>query len=161
MTIFQGTFKPPVIGRQQVPIKITGSGYCDVTSDGLGIQGFKQTSKVNSSQLFILFFILFFGLAGLRAIWPEMPNWLMIIPFSVAIFPFTQSQGTDHQSEPIELFIPWQYISDAKLDKDSMAVMICVKKFRHQNERYKGALFFDPLDGADSLLKALQDQVRR
>ena len=161
MTIFEGTFNPPIIGSREAPIKIAGSGFCDVTFDGLRIQGFKQTPIINSSQFVILFLIVLFGVAIIKALWSAMPAWLVntliTAPFTMAIPHFLKGQGTDHQGESIELLIPWDKISSARLDKVSGDLIIHIKKFRHQDERYEGALFFNPSDGSDSLLNALQE----
>jgi hypothetical protein len=163
-TIFEGVFKPPIIGEEHVPIKITGSGQCEATSDGLRIQGFRQKSKVNSSQLFILFFSLLFGMGLVKGLLQqfakiEISNYLIIgIPLLACVYPFMQGAGDDHQGELIQLMIPWDRISGVKLDKKLMCVVIPVKKFRYQNERYQGALFFEPSDGAESFLVALRVQ---
>lgn len=156
MTVFAGTF-PPVIGTDEIPIKITGSGKCEFTSDGLNIRGFKHTPQVSSSLLFILLFVAIFGAMLLKAVWPEIPNWLTLSPFGIFIFPYLQGQGSDHQGESIELLIPWAYVIGAKLDKISPAVIIRIKKYRYKNERYKGALYFHPAHGSEEFLKAFQN----
>jgi hypothetical protein len=167
MAIFEGTFKAPVMGLHEVPIKITGLGRCELTSDGLMIQGFKQMSNINSFQLGILFFAILFAICGIQALWTTMPSWLkngsFMIPFLMTFIQFTKGQGTDHQGESIELFIPWEYILGVKLEKglgqdlDSI-IIILVKKFRYHNDRYEGGLFFYPSNGIDPLLDALQDR---
>ena len=164
MTIFEWTFKPPVIGSQHIPIKITGSGRCELRSDGLQIQGFRQTPKISSSQVFILFFSLFFGLVFIKVSLQAyakitIPDqWIAIITFMVGISPFILGLGTDHQGEFIQLLIPWKNISKAKLDKKSICVLILVEKFRYQGECYQGALYFEPSNGVDTLLMALHAQ---
>jgi hypothetical protein len=163
-TVFEGIFKPPVIGSTHTPIKISGSGQCEVALDGLKIKGFRQKTKVNSSQLIILFLSLSFGLAILKEILKiyakiEIPDhWIVVIPSLACIYPFISGGGSDHQGELIQLLIPWEHIAGARLDKQSMCVVILVKNFRHQNERYKGDLFFYPSDGAEPFLTALHAQ---
>ncbi|WP_299415280.1 hypothetical protein [Acaryochloris sp. IP29b_bin.148] len=157
MTVFEGSFKPPVIGADEVPIKITGLGKCELTSDGLNIQGFKHTPKVSSSLLFILFFVAFFGIILLRVVWPGIPTWLNVLPLGVVVAPYLRGQGSDHQDEPIELWVPWEYVAGAKLEKISPAVIIRIKKYRYKNECYKGALYFHPVNESDEFLKALQE----
>jgi hypothetical protein len=158
MVKIEGMFKPPIIGSQEAPIKIAGPGQCEVTSHGLKIIGFKQISKVNTFQLLALFFGLFFGLAIIKgAVWRTMPNGLISIPFAVAIYPYIQGQGNDYrQGEAIELLVPWENIIYARLDKVSNVVIIRVQKFRHQGDRYQGALFFDPTDGSAAMLDTLR-----
>lgn len=158
MALIKGIFKPPLIGSQEAPIKIAGPGQCEVTSNGLKIIGFKQLSKVNIFQLLALFFGLLFGLAIIKAaFWPTMPNRLMSLPLVVAIYPFIQGQGNDYrQGEAIELLVPWENITYARRDRVSNAVIICVKKFRHHGDRYQGALFFEPTDGAAAMLDTLR-----
>jgi hypothetical protein len=165
VTAFEGTFKPPIIGSTRIPINISGSGQCEVTSDGLKIKGFRRNSKINSSQLFILFFIVFFGLIITKVILKiyakiEISDQLIvaILLFS-CFYPFILGSGTDHQGELIQLLIPWEYISGARLDKQSMCVVILVKKFQHQNEIYKGELFFHPSDGTESFLIVLRAKL--
>jgi hypothetical protein len=157
MALIKGIFKPPLIGSQEAPIKIAGPGQCEVTSNGLKIIGFKQLPKINTFQLLALFFGLFFGLAIIKAaFWRTMPNGLMSIPFAVAIYPFIQGQGNDYrQGDAIELLVPWENITYARLDKVSNVVIIRVKKFRHQGDCYQGALFFEPTDGAAAMLDTL------
>ncbi|MEO1295561.1 MAG: hypothetical protein AAFW75_07125 [Cyanobacteria bacterium J06636_16] len=161
MTGFEGTFKPPVVGSYAAPIKITGPGHCDVTSDGLVIKGFQQRSAIDSTLFLVLFLILFFGLVILSTLIGTLmdiavPIWLISIPISGFVFAFTRGQGTDHEGENIELFIPWECIAHAALDTSSGAVNIRVRKFRHQDQAYKGILFFHPSAGSDALLNALQ-----
>jgi hypothetical protein len=160
--IFEGIFKPPVIGNDHIPIKITGSGACEVTLDGLKIQGYRQKNRVKSSILFISFFGLFFGLALIQGVLKiEIPKVLWGLPFSVFIIPFISGSGNDHQGESIQLLIPWDKVSHAKFYKGLMCVGILIKKFRHQNEPYQGELFFAPSDathGVESFLIALRAQ---
>jgi hypothetical protein len=157
MALLKGIFKPLLIGSQEAPIKIAGSGQCEVTSNGLKIIGFKQLSKENSFQLLALFFGLFFGLAIIKAaFWRTMPNGLMSIPFAVAIYPFIQGQGNDYrQGDAIELLVSWENITYARLYRVWNAAIIRVKKFRHQGDRYQGVLFFDLTDGAAAMLDTL------
>lgn len=160
MAIFEGIFKPPIIGSKEAPVKIAGPGQCKATSSGLNIQGFKHKPKVNSVQLLALFFGLFFGIAIIKVVLlPAMPDQLAFtIPFFVGIYPFIQGQGTDYQEgEVLELLIPWENILYARVEKDSSIVIIRVKKIRHQGDRYQGALFFAPADGATALLAALEN----
>jgi hypothetical protein len=56
-TVFDGIFKPPTISIQVNPVKIAGSGCCEVTPDGLRIQGFKQKPQLGSAQLRLLLFL--------------------------------------------------------------------------------------------------------
>ncbi|MGF1521755.1 MAG: hypothetical protein ACFBSF_05480 [Leptolyngbyaceae cyanobacterium] len=161
MTVFEGTFKPPVVGSYAAPIKITGSGYCDITPDGLIVKGFHQRSAINSTLFLVLFLVLFFGLVILSTLIGTLmdisvPIWLVSIPIGGFIVAFTRGQGTDHEGEAVELLIPWNYVAHAALDTSSGAVNIRVRKFRHQDQIYKGILFFHPSAGSDALLDALQ-----
>lgn len=157
MNVFEGTFQPPVIGTDEIPIKINGLGKCELTAHGLHIQGYKHPPKVSSSLLFILFFAAFFEIILLRVVWPDIPKWLNLLPASVIIAPYLRGQGNDHQGEPIELLIPWVYVNRVKVEKVSSAVMIRIKQYRYKNERYKGALYFHPAQGSESFLRALQE----
>ncbi|MGA7932182.1 MAG: hypothetical protein WCA35_01245 [Kovacikia sp.] len=150
--VFQGVFKPPIISLQTTPIKITGLGYCETKSDGLKVQGFKQTPRFSSSQLAIIFLVCYFGgklIGGVVGI-------LLVIPAVALLYSSLRGQGIDHKDEPLELIIPWDNIPRARFDRISGTVVINVKNFRHQRDSYKGALFFHPSGKPDHLLNALQ-----
>jgi hypothetical protein len=162
MTVFAGTFSPPVIGASQVPIKIAGSGYCELIPEGLKIQGFKQKSKFSSGQVILFCVSILFGIyiivQGLLKI--QIPQWLQgsLISAIIAMFlyPFMTGQGNDHQGESIELLIPWENIPRASLEGGLGLVVIHIKKFRHQQDRYQGGLYFIPSDEPSNLLNALK-----
>lgn len=152
MEFFEGMFKPPIISLQTAPIKIAGPGYCEIKPDGLKVKGFKQTPRFSSSQLVIFFLVLFFGgklIGGVLSI-------LLMTPAIALLYSSTKGQGTDHKEENIELTVPWENISNAKLDKLLGAVIIDVKKFRYQRDSYRGAIFFHPSVKPDHLLDALR-----
>lgn len=152
MAIFKGTFCQP--GYSLVtPIKITGSGYCNVKNDGLLIRGFKQAPKLSVA----LFYFPFLAFVQFK-LWPAMPQYLFISLFCGGLWLLMKGSGTDHKGEVIALLISWKHISSASLDKASDSVLIHVKKFPYQNQRFNGGLFFKPSDGSDSLLSALKDQ---
>lgn len=158
MAIFEGTFTPPIIGTKEAPIKIAGPGICETTPFGLKIVGFKQKPKVKTCQLLALFFSLFFGIIIIKVtLLPALPDNLAVtIPFAVAVYPFIKGQGSDYQKgEAIELVIPWENILYARQGEMPNVVIIRIQKLRHQGERYQGALFFNPAQGATVLLNAL------
>jgi hypothetical protein len=151
-SLFEGVFKPPIISIQKPPIKIAGLGCCEAMPDGLRVQGFKQTPRFSSSQLAIVFLVLYISGKLIGGIL----GWLLVVPALLLLYSAAKGQGTDHKGEEIKLLIPWENISNAKLDKISGAVIIHVKSFRNQGERYKGSLFFHPSIKPQSLLDALQ-----
>lgn len=155
MAIFKGTFIPP--GYSLVtPIKITGSGYCDVKDNGLFIRGFKQAPKVSAALLMTLYFL--FLLFVKVKLWPAMSQSLFISLFCGGLLLLIKGNGTDYKGEVIALLIPWKHILSASLDKASGSVLIHVKKFQFQNQRFDGRLFFNPSDESNNLLDSLQNQ---
>ncbi|NEQ97573.1 MAG: spore germination protein [Cyanothece sp. SIO2G6] len=158
--IFEGTFKPPVMGTYESPVKITGLGSCEVTVDGLKVKGFKQTG-LNSVHVAIIFFVIFFAIfilgtiAVSAGILSSIESVVLRISMA-AIGVFLIGSGKDHQGDSIELLIPWNSVSNFRLDR-SGAVVIRLQRFRHQGERYEGGLFFHPSDGAASIVEMLKN----
>jgi hypothetical protein len=154
--VFEGTFKPPTIGIQVTPVKVAGTGYCELSPDALKVQGFKQVSQLSRGQvglLFVVFLLASKFLVGglLRAV---------LIGSAIALlYTSSQGKGTDHTNEVLNLDIPWQNVISAKLDKASGAIVIRVKNLKCGKEFYKkGALFFQPNANSGVLLNALNDR---
>lgn len=155
--LFAGTFKPPTISIQIPPIKIAGQGCCEIMSDGLKVQGFKQTPQMGSAQLAISFLIIFFIGSFIGGI----IGWSMKAAGVGLLYSAAQGKGTDHKGEKIELFIPWENVEKASLNQASSLVTIQVRNFRLQEKYYKkGALFFYTSKNADGLLSAVMNRCR-
>jgi hypothetical protein len=154
--VFEGTFKPPTLGLQVTPVKVAGTGYCELSPNGFRVQGFKQASQFSSGQVLLLFVVLLLAskfLVGglLRAV-------VLGSAFAL-IYHSSQGKGTDHTNEVISLDIPWQNVISAKLDQASGVLVIHVKALQCGKEFCrKGALFFQPNANSGVLLNALNDR---
>lgn len=155
VTLFEGTFKPPTISVQIPPVKVAGKGSCEIMSDGLKVQGFKQTPQMSGGLLAASFLIIFFignfigGIIG----------WSMRAAGVGLLYSASQGKGTDHKGEKVDLFIPWENIEKASLSKASNLVTVQVKNFRFQEKYHKkGALFFHASSNPDGLLSAVMNQ---
>jgi hypothetical protein len=153
--LFEGTFKPPTISIQIPPVKVAGKGSCEIMSDGLKVQGFKQTPQMSGGLLAASFLIIFFignfigGIIG----------WSMKAAGVGLLYSASQGKGTDHKGEKIDLFIPWENIEKANLSKASNLITVQVKNFRFQEKYHKkGALFFHTSSNPDGLLNAVMNQ---
>ncbi|NJM46086.1 MAG: hypothetical protein HC860_07815 [Alkalinema sp. RU_4_3] len=124
-TVFDGMFKPPTISIQANPVKIAGSGCCEVTPDGLRIQGFKQTAQLGSTQLAIAFLVVFF----IGHFIGGMIGWGMKAAGVGLLYSASKGQGTDHKGEKIDLLIPWENVAKASFNKASDVVTIQVANF--------------------------------
>lgn len=156
--VFEGTFKPPAFGIKVTPVKVAGTGYCELSSAAFRVQGFKQVSQLSGGKVALVFVVLLLAskfLAGglLRA--------LMIGSAISLLYTSFQRKGTDHTNEVMNLDIPWQNVISAKLDKTSGAIIIRVKNLQFGKEFYKkGDLFFQPNANSGVLLNALNDRSR-
>jgi hypothetical protein len=146
---FAGRFNPPETGITEVPIKVSGDGYCEVTADGLHIQGFKQNTRGRNLSNFLAVFC--FVLLRVN---------LLLFFLGVALYAFYWCFVCNRQSETtgevVELLIPWGNIPYVRANAKSNNLVIQVKKFRHQKTRYAGGLFFSPAGDKQVLLEALQ-----
>jgi hypothetical protein len=156
-TIFVGIFKPPTLGIQVSPVRISGPGCCEVMPDGLRVQGFKQTSKLNHALLAIFFLAIFY----ISNFTGGMLGW-GIKAVGIGLFYLAnKGQGTDHKSEKIDLLIPWQNIENANFNKRSDTVNIQIRNLRCQKKYYKkGGLFFHSFTNSDALLSAVMGRSR-
>jgi hypothetical protein len=156
-TVFEGMFKPPTISIQVTPVKVAGLGRCEVMSNGLRIQGFKQTPKMSSAQLAIAFLVILFigNLIG------NFIGWGMKIAGFGLLYSASKGKGEDHKGETIDLLIPWENIAKASVNKASSIVTIQVMNLRIQEDYYKkGELFFHSSTNPDSLLSAVKKRSR-
>jgi hypothetical protein len=154
-TVFEGMFKPPTINIQVRPVKIAGPGCCEVMSDGLRVQGFKQRTLLSSILVVIVFFTLLFigNMIG------AMMGWGIKAAGIGLLYAATKGQGTDHKGEKIDLLIPWENIAKASVNKVSGIVMIQVTNLRIQKDYYKkGELFFHSSTNPNGLLSAVMSR---
>jgi hypothetical protein len=154
--VFEGTFKPPTFGIKVTPVKVAGTGYCELSPDAFRVQGFKQASQFSGGLVALAFVVLllasrFLGGGLLRA--------LLIGSAISLLYTSSQGKGTDHTNEVMNLDIPWQNVISAKLDKASEVIVIRVKNLQCGKEFYKkGNLFFRPSANSGVLLNALNDR---
>jgi hypothetical protein len=153
--VFEGTFKPPAIAIQVTPVKVAGAGYCELSPNSFKFKGFKQPPHFSSGQVALVFVVLLFASNFLPVFWRPI-----IIGLAIALlYNSSQGKGTDHTNEVMNLEIPWQNFINARLDKASGAIVICVKNLQCGKEFYKkGALFFYPNANSGVLLNALNDR---
>jgi hypothetical protein len=147
--LFAGRFNPPERGITEVPIKLIGDGYCEVTANGLHIQGFKQNTRGrNFSNCLAVLCIVLFRINLLMC--------LFVTIVYIAYWYFICSRQSETTGEVVELLIPWGNVPYVRANAKSDDLVIQVKKFRHQKTRYAGGLFFSPADDKQTLLEALQ-----
>lgn len=157
---YEGMYTPPVMGNNDVPIKVTGKGICEPTVEGIRIEGFEQKNILNSTMLVGLFFLLFgllvfFG----TSVWPDMPDYIMLLPFTIAIVPFLRSSGDDKKGEAVSLLVPWSRVKKVFWDEQSGCIIVRIKKHKESNKSYKGAFYFRPDDARQALIEELQSHL--
>ncbi len=169
---FPGTFTPPIMGESAEPIKITGSGSCTLHEEGLQVSAFRHHPKMSSSQVEFLFFgVLFFSaiIGGIATVAFQDANesvrhlirqFIKIVPVGImaALIHYGNSKKRENTSEgaPINVTIPWDRIT--RIGHDDRVVQIRITKFRHQEIRFNGDLYFEPTNGTAELLEAFSDR---
>ena len=152
MKQYEGTFKPPMIGRGSVPIKVAGPGTLVTTEDNLIVSGFEPSKLQQKKALILVAFALIFSgvMVGASFLWHDMPIWLKIAAMIGGLVGLVliARGGSEHSDQPVEFVIPWDRVKSAVWDtKDPGLLLLSVK--RHTP---KGTIFFCPQNSIQLML---------
>ena len=147
---FPGTFQPPALGGNEVPVKIAGPGHCTLGKDAIEVSGFQPASRA-------LYGLLFFAalVAAVAAVmvfadgdrfWAKVAG-LAVLPFAV---PVLKGSGKYNEKKPMKLVVPWdnaEVVGDERFGR----VLIKVKKVKPS-----GVIYFHPEGGVAAFMQAVR-----